>query len=45
MALRLSAPAERDIESILRYTLNKWGKTQFDKYYHLLESTLPVPIV
>lgn len=40
MALRLSALAERDIESILRYTLNKWGKTQFDKYYHLLESTL-----
>lgn len=40
MAIVLSAPAEQDIESILRYTLGKWGNVQFEHYFTLIQVTL-----
>ncbi len=35
---RVSTYAADDIESILRYTLKKWGFDQADTYYELLAS-------
>ena len=35
-AFRISSYAEEDVESILRYTIKKWGFDQADSYYELL---------
>lgn len=40
MAIVLSGPAEQDIETILRYTLAKWGNVQFENYFNLIQITL-----
>lgn len=40
MRLVLSAPAEQDIEDILRFTLKTWGGIQFENYYSLIHLTL-----
>jgi len=40
VAIVLSAPAENDIESILRYTLSTWGKDQFENYFKMIQDTL-----
>jgi len=37
-AFRVSSYADDDIESILRYTIRKWGFDQADSYYELLAS-------
>ena len=37
-AFRVSSYVERDVESILRYTVRKWGFDQADSYYGLLAS-------
>ncbi|MFN8394451.1 MAG: type II toxin-antitoxin system RelE/ParE family toxin [Bacteroidia bacterium] len=39
---KLSKPAAKDIENILQYTLEKWGQLQFERYYHLIDTTLNI---
>lgn len=35
--LHLSPSAAEDLENILRYTFNKWGIYQFEKYFAIFE--------